>query len=141
MVAVRVPEMCFWPAKARKNLELFEMHTCLWSGAQICFRDKWRNLVSAFLLLHCIDGYSGLRYWNELFSAVFQVLDWRFLVLHFDWNVCNWIPKVIWPRMNWFWGFLLENGFFVDFLSVWTELCKSCSVVVVFWRHQLLRSR
>ena len=111
-MAVRVPEMCFWPAETRKNLEAFEMHTCLWTGAQICFRHEWRNLVTAFLLLLCIDGYSCLSYGNEFFSAVFHVLDWSFLVLHFDWNVCNWIPKVIWPRMNWFWGFLLENGFF-----------------------------
>ena len=112
MVALRVPEMCFWPAKTGKNLELFEMHTCPWSGAQLWFRHKWGKLVTASLLLDCIDWYSCLRYWNEFFAAVFQVLDWSFLVLHFDENVCNWIPKVIWPRMDWFWGFLLWNGFF-----------------------------
>ena len=66
----------------------------------------------------CFDGYSCLFYWNEFFSAVFQVLDWSFLVLHFYGNVCNWIPKVIWPRMDWFWGFLLENGFFR-----WLHIC------------------
>ena len=118
MVALRVLEMCFWPAKTRKNLELFELHTCLSPGAQICFWHKWRKLVTACFLLHCIDGYSCLRYWNEFFSAVFQVLDWSFLVFHFDGNVCNWIPKVIWPRMDWFWGFLLENGFFR-----WLRIC------------------
>ena len=135
-MAVRVPEMCFWPAETRKNLEAFEMHTCLWTGAQIGFRHEWRNLVSAFLLLLCIDGYSCLSYGNEFFSAVFHVLDWSFLVLHFDWNVCNWIPKVIWPRMDWFRGFSFENGFFVDFISVWTEICKKCSIVILFWRYQ-----
>ena len=91
---------------------IFEMHTCLWPGAQIWFRHKWGKLVTASLLLDCIDLYSCLRYWIEFFAAVFQVLDWSFLVLHFDGNVRNWIPKVIWPRMDWFWGFLLENGFF-----------------------------
>ena len=50
------------------------------------------------------------------FSAVFQILDWTFLVLHFDGIVCNWIPKMIWPRMDWFWRFLWENGFFRWFL-------------------------
>ena len=94
------------------------MHLCHWPGAQIWFRHKWRKLVTASLLLLCIDGYSCLRYWNEFFSAVFQVLDWSFLVLHFYGNVCNWIPKVIWPRMDWFWGFLLENGFFR-----WLNIC------------------
>ena len=112
LVALCVPEMCFCPAKTTKNLEIFEMHTCLWPGAQIWFRHKWRKLVTASLLLLCIGEFSCLQYWNEYFSAVFQVLDWSFLVLHFDGNVCNWIPKVIWQRMDWFWGFLFGNGFF-----------------------------
>ena len=118
LVALCVPEMCFWPAKIGKNLELFEMHTRLWPGAQICFGHKWRKLVTASLLLLCIDWYGCLSYWNEFFPAVFQVLNWSFLVLHFDGNVCNWIPKVIWQRMDWFRAFLLENGFFQG-LQVW----------------------
>ena len=106
-MALRVPEMCFWPGKTRKIHEFFDTHTCLWSGAQIRFRHKWRKLVTASLLLHCIDGYSYLRYWNEFFSAVFQVLDWNFLVLYFDGNVCNGIPKVNWLRIDWFYGFFV----------------------------------
>ena len=131
MVALSAPEMCFWPAKTIKNFELSEMHTCLWPGAQIWFWHKWRKLVTASLLFHCIDGYSYRRYWNEFCSAVFHALDWSFLVLHFDWNVCNWIPKVIWPRMDWFWGFLLGNGFFHRFhiCMDWNlqELLSCCS--------------
>ena len=127
----------FWPAKTRKNLELFEMHTCHWPGAQIWFRHKWRKLVTACLLLHCIDGYSCLCYWNGSSSAAFQVLDWSFLVLHFYGNVCNWIPKVIWPRMDWYFGvFCWKMASLVDFLSVWTKICKNCSIVILFWRHQ-----
>ena len=136
---LRVPEMCFWPAKARKNLELFEMHTCLWPGAQIWFKLEWRKLDTVPLLLHCIDWHSSLRYWNEFFSAVFHVLDWKFLVLHFDGNVCNWILKVIWTRMDLFWGFLWENGFFrwLDFISVWTKIGRNRSIVILFWRHEI----
>ena len=107
LVPLCVSEMCFWPAKAGKKFELFEMHTCLWPGAQIWFRHKWRKLVTASLLLHCIDWYGCLRSWNEFCSAVFRVLDWSFLVLHFDENVCNCIPKLIWPRMDWFWVFFV----------------------------------
>ena len=55
--------------RLEKNRELVEMHTCLWPGAQIWFRHKWRKLVTASLLLHCIDGYSCLRYWNEFFLS------------------------------------------------------------------------
>ena len=128
--------MCFWPAKARKNLELFEMHTCLWRGAQTSFRHKWRNLVTAFLSLHCIDGYSCLRYGNEFYSAVFHNIYWSFLVLHFDWKVCNWIPNVVWPRMDWFSGFCWKMASFVDFISVCTDICKNGSIVILFWRHQ-----
>ena len=124
-------------AKIRKNLELFEMHTCLWPGAQIWFRHKWRKLVTASLLLHCNEGYSCLRYWNEFFPAVFQVLDWSFLVLHFDGNVCNWIPNVIWPRKDWFWCFFWKMASFVDLKSVLIEICKNCSILVRFRRHQL----
>ena len=129
--------MCFWPAKTRKNLELFEMHTCLWSSAQMWFRQRRRKLVTASPLLHCIDEYSCLRYWNEFFSGVFQVLHWSFLVLLSDGNVCNWIPKVIWQRMDWFWVFCWEMASFVDFLIVWTEVCKNRWIVALFWGHQI----
>ena len=111
-MALHVPDMCFWPAMTRKKLELFEMHTCLLPGAQIWFRRKWRKLVTASTSLDCIDGYRPFRYWNDVFYALFRVLDWFFLVFHFEGNVCFWIPKVIWPRMDWFWGFLFKNCFF-----------------------------
>ena len=117
-MALRVPGVWFWPAKTRRNHGFFEMHTCHWPGAQIRFRQKWRKLVTASLLLLFSDWYSCLPHLNEFVSAVFQVLDWSFLVLHFDGNVCNWIPKLIWPSMNWFCGFLLENGFFR-----WPHIC------------------
>ena len=83
-MALRAPEMYFWPAKTRKKIEYFEMHTCLWPGAQIWLRHKWRNVVTASLLLHCIDGYSYRRYWNDFFSCVscfrvkfFRIALWR----------------------------------------------------------------
>ena len=137
LVALSVPEMCFWPAETRWNLELFEIHTCHWPGAQIWSIHTRRKLATASLLRPCIDWYGCVRYWNEFFSAVFQILDWSFLVLHFDGNVCNWIPKVIWSRMNWFWVFLLEMASCNDLISVWTDICKNCSIVILYWRHQV----
>ena len=127
MAALRLPEMCFWPAKTSRNLDLFEMHTCLWLGAQMWFRHKWRKLVAASHSLHCIGGYSCLRYWNEFFSAVFHVLDWTFLVLRFHRNVCNWILKVIWPRKDWFCGFLLKTDFFR-----WLVMCMDWNLQEMF---------
>ena len=75
LVALSAPQTYFWPAKTRKKLEILEMQTCLWPGAQIWFRHKGRKLVTASLLLHCIDGYSCLRYWIEFVSAVVWSLD------------------------------------------------------------------
>ena len=135
-VALRVPHMCFWPAKTRKNLYFVEMHTCLWPGAQIWFRHKWRKLVTGSLYFIVLMGIVTVVIGIRFFSAVFHVLDWSFLLLHFDGNVCNWIPKVIWPWMDWFWVFCLEMASLVDFISVWTEICRSCSIFILFWRHQ-----
>ena len=47
----------------------------------------------------------------DYFSSLCHLLAWRFLVLHFYWNVCNWNPKLIWLQMNWFCSFL-ENASF-----------------------------
>ena len=109
-MALRVPEMCFWPAKTRKNLELFEMHTCLWPGAQIWFRHKWRKLVTASFLLHCIGGYSCLRYWNEFISAVFHVLDWIF-------SYCTLTEAYAIGFQKWFDNEWIDFGFF--FVGKW----------------------
>ena len=69
LVALRVPEMCFWPAKIRKNIEFFEVRTCHWPGAQIWFRHKWKKLVTASVLLYCVEDCNSLRYWNEFFLS------------------------------------------------------------------------
>ena len=114
LVALYIAELCFWPARTRKNFELFELQACLWPGAQIWFSHKWRKLVAASLVSHCIDGYSCLHYWKEFRSATFQVLDWKLFVLHFDGNACN----------------------LVDFKSAWTETCMNCSNFFLFWGHQ-----
>ena len=117
-MALHVSEMCFWPAKTRKSLELFEMHTChdlVLKYSSDINEGNWLQLLFYFIvLMGTVASVIGMSF----FSAVFQVLDWNFLVLHFYGNVCNWILKVIWPRMDWFWGFLLENGFFP-----WLHIC------------------
>ena len=76
---------------------------------------NWLQLLFYFIVL---IGLVASVIEMSFFSAVFQVLDWSFLVLHFDENVCKWIPKVIWPRTDCFWGFSLENGFFR-----WLHIC------------------
>ena len=76
------------------------------SGSDIN-EGNWLQVLFYFIvLMGIVTAVIGIRF----FSAVFHVLDWGFL-LHFDGNLCNWIPKVIWPRMDWFWEFFLGNGF------------------------------
>ena len=135
--ALRVPEICFWPAKTKENLELFEMHTCHWPGAQIWFRHKWRRLVTAFLLLHCINGYSCLHYLNEFF---FQ-LCFRFKIEVFSYSSFTETFAIgfqKWFDHKWidFGVFCWKMASFVDFISVWTEICEKCSIVFLSW-HQI----
>ena len=50
---------------------------------------NWLQLLFYFIvLMGTVASVIGMNF----FSAVFQVLDWSFLVLHFYGNVCNWIP-------------------------------------------------
>ena len=130
-----------------------------WLSACLKCISGWRRLEKTLNFLRCIHVFDlVLKYVSDInegnrlqllfyflvfmgiatvvigirfFSAVFQVLDWSFLVLHFDGNVCNWIPKLIWSRRDWFWGFLLETGFFSRlhicmYLNV-QELLNCCS--------------
>ena len=76
---------------------------------------NWLQLLLYFIvLIDTVASVIGMSF----FSAVFQVLDWSFHVLHFDGKVCKWIPEMIWPRMDQFWGFLFTNGFFR-----WLHIC------------------
>ena len=96
---------------------------------------NWLQLLFYFILL---VGKLASVILRSFFSPVFQVLDGCFLVLHFDGNVCKWIPKVIWPQMDWFWNFFcLKMASFVDFISVSIEIYKNCSIVNRFWGHQI----
>ena len=126
---------------------------CLKSVSGLWRLDKTLNFRDAYVSLTWSSnmvqtqmketGYNfsltSLYWWVELppllewvfFSAVFRVLDWSFLVLPFDGNVCNWIPKVTWPRKVWFLSFLLGNGFFrrLHICVEWNlqELLNCCS--------------
>ena len=137
LVALRVPENCFWAAKTRKTLEflrcIYGIDSVLKYGTDK-IEGHWLQLL--FLLhssLAVVASVNGLS-----FLAIFQILDWKLLALHFDGNVCNWIPKVIWPRMDWSWSFLFENGFprWLHIFTDWNrqELLNCYS----FWWHQIL---
>ena len=126
----------FLASEDKKQLEIPEAHSCLWPGAELFFRHNWINLATASLLLHCILLYSCLGYWTENVSCVFQVSIWIFLVIRCHGNVWNWNPNVIWPRLVFLGVFCWNMLRFVNFKSAWTEMCKNCSIVILFWRNQ-----
>ena len=43
LVALHLPEMCFWPKMARKKLDFFEMHSRLWPGSRNSLRHQWKK--------------------------------------------------------------------------------------------------
>ena len=86
LVAVRMPKLCFRPAKPGKKVELFEIRTCLWPSAPVLFRHNLLKLDAAFLSLLRIHRYSCLRCWNDFSLTVFHVLDWNFFLLLFAEN-------------------------------------------------------
>ena len=109
LVALDVPELCFWLAKNRKNLlgciHVFDLELKFCSDIN---EGKWLQLLFHFIvLMGVVSSAFGMS-----FSFVLQVSDGRFLVLHFYGNVCNWIPKLIWSQMDWFWRFPMEYGLF-----------------------------
>ena len=115
--ALRVPECVSGLRRLEKTLNFLRCIHVFDLVLKYCSdinEGNWLQLLCYFfVLMGKVASVIGMS-----FPAVFQVLGWIFLVLHFDGNVCNWIPKVIWPRMDWFWGFLLENGFFR-----WLHIC------------------
>ena len=84
-----IAHACWWPCTClkcvRKNLEFFEVHTCHWPGAQIWFRYKWKKLVTASVLLYCVEKCNSLQYWKKFFlscvsgfrSKFSRIAQWR----------------------------------------------------------------
>ena len=130
-MALYVPEMCFWPVKARKNLELFEMHTFHWTGAQIWFRHKWRKLDTTSLLLHRIDGYSCHRYWNEFFLSCVSGFRLKFSRVALWWKRLQLDSRSDLATNDSNLGFLFKNCFFrcIHISMEWNlqELLNYCS--------------
>ena len=112
-------------------IHVFEL--VLKCGSDINEGNWLQLLFYFFVLLGIVTALIGVSF----FSAAFHVLDWSFLLLHFDGNVCKWIPKVIWHWMDWFWDFLLGNGFFC-----WLHICMDWNLQEMlncfsFRRHQI----
>ena len=82
-VAFRVLQMCYWPAKTRKNLEIlrcihvFDLVLTYGSDQN---EGNWLQLLFYFIVLM---GIVASIIWMSFFSCIL-ILDWTFVVLHFD---------------------------------------------------------
>ena len=140
MVVLAKREMCFWAAEIRKKLDFSKMHKSLGPGAQKLLRHKWRKMDAASFLFRIVGQNSCIVSWNETYSSVGHASGWSFLVLKSCGNVWKWIPKLIWPLMDWFWSFSSEYCFFC-----WLHICKDWNLrdwsSVLFFRRDQIFSK
>ena len=66
------------------------------------------------------------RFWIEVFS--YCTLTETFAIGFQKWFDHEWID---------FGVFCWKMASFVDFISVWTEICRNYSIFILFWRHEI----
>ena len=100
--------MYFLPAKIKKDLNFLRCIHVFDLVLKFCADINERNWLQVLIWLLCVGWNWWLGYWNEFIFSVFLLLEQNFLLLFFYGNVCNWFPKVIWPRLVHFCSLLLE---------------------------------
>ena len=79
-------------------------------GSDIIGGNWLQHLFYFLILMGIIASIVAVSFFSNYVSGMFQFLDWSFLVLLFDGNVFNWIPKVIWPRLGYFWKLFSDKA-------------------------------
>ena len=120
-----IPHARWWPywcqkcASGLRRLEKiwtrWDAYMC-WTLCSNVVQTQMREIGYNSFSPHCVCKNSCILNWDELFSSVGQFLGWSYLVLHFYGNVCYWIPKLFWPRLDWF-------GFFVGISLISSSSC------------------
>ena len=62
------------------------------------------------------------------------------LLTHFYRNICNWVPKIVWPRMDSFWSPFVEMFLVLSSLNLHvlkSQICSNCSIMFLFWRYEV----
>ena len=130
-------EMCFWPAKTRKSLNflrcIYVIDLVLKYGSDINEGNLLQLLFYFIVLLGTVASVTGMSF----FSCVsgFRLKFSRFALLRkrlqLDSKSDLTTNGLIVGLFCW------EMASFVDFISVWTKICNNCSIVILFWRHQI----
>ena len=135
-MALRAPEMYFWPAKSRKRLELLRCKhvsdRVLKCGSDIN-EGKWLQLFFCFyVLVGIVTAVIGISFFFSrvlCFTLMFSSIALWQKRLQLDFKNDLTTNGLILGFFCW------EIAFFVDFISVWTEICKNCFFSFLFWRH------
>ena len=123
--------------------------------------DKTLNFLSCIHIIDLVPKYGSdinegnwlqlLFYLIVLVGIVVSVIGMSFLQLCFGFliEIFSYCPLTEmfaigfqkWFDHEWidFDVFCLKMASLVDFISAWTEICKNCSIVVLFWRHHFFR--
>ena len=136
---------CWWPSWCRKfvsglqrleKLELFEMHTSLGPGAQMLFRRKRTKLDKSIFCSHFVGDFSCVVEWKEFPWPLGCVCVWKNCFCIVSETIA--IGFQIWLELEWTDFFLLlwEGAFFVVILA-WTTVRNNCSIVFLFWWHEV----
>ena len=136
LVAMLVPEECFWSAKTGKRLEKFEIHTSHGPGAEKLLGHIWRKMYTLlfwFNFLVSIDSWDfGLSFFRRGTS-----FDMKIPRNYLYRNVGNSVPKLIWPQMDSNWSFCLNVPRFTVVISAYTRVCQNCSVLLLFCLYEI----
>ena len=132
-MALRLPEMCFWPAKTRKSLNFLRcihvIDLVLKYDSDINEENWLQLLFYLIVLMGIVASAIGLRFFSYVsgFRLKFsRIALWR-KRLQLD-------SKSDLTTNGLILGFFV--GKWLHFISVWTKVCKNCSIVFLFWRHQ-----
>ena len=138
LVALNVPENWFWPAKTRKNwnfLRCIPVFDLVLKNCSDINEGKWLQVLFHFFVL------MGKVSWD--IGVSFFLLCFRFLIEVF--SFCTFTETFAIGFQNWFdnkWidfeVFHCNMAFFVDFFSVWTEICNNYWNLFPFWRDRIL---
>ena len=136
LVALRVPEMCFSPAKTWKNLKFLRCIHVFDLVLKYCSDINEGNWLDLLFLLPCIDGFSCLGSWIVFFicASGFRLKFSRIALLRKRLQLDSKTDLITIGLIFFFCCYMPR---FVDFISAWTKICKNCSNIILFWRHQI----
>ena len=127
-----MPEMCFWPAKTRKSLNflrcIYVIDLVLKYGSDIN-EGKWLQLLFYFIvLMGIVASVIGMRFFQLCFR--FQIEFFAYCT--FTETFAIGFQKLFDHEWIDFGVFCWKMVSFVGFISVWSEICKKCSIVILF---------